>query len=293
MFSLGSLMFSFLLFFFVSFAHAAELRIGTYEDTAAILISADVPINALEGIVVVPPEVTLVEISTENTAISFWIKQPELSANGREITFAGIIPGGFSGKGLLFRVKGNGDLGSLAIDKERTRLLVNDGVATPEIVRIAPPVPLPEEFRADNDDADVVPPMPFTPEIAVIPTEDGERPYLIFETKDNKAVVRYEIAFSEAYIAPDAVAEWFPVEHPYRLAAEHLETYIYIRAIDEAGNIRIEVIPPAKRSVSRTMMTFAILIGGAVLAALYFGVRNRTMQVRMIRGEDDPMHHAR
>ena len=43
-------------------------------------------------------------------------------------------------------------------------------------------------------------------------------------------------------------AEWAKTENPHLLKDQNLESYIYVKAVDKAGNERIEVIPPNKRS---------------------------------------------
>ena len=108
-----------------------EVRIDTVEkEINAAKVSLTFPSDLLETI----------DLSKGNSVLTLWAEEPKLQE--REISFAGGVPGGFNGDGLLAKITFLGkEIGELEINfKEDSKVLLNDGKGTPAEV----------EFRQGN-----------------------------------------------------------------------------------------------------------------------------------------------
>jgi len=208
-------------------------------------------INAVEGKIVFPDIVELKEIRDGNSIINFWIERPKVEQAGI-IGFSGIIPGGYQEtKGfvfsVVFRAKASG---SGTIEIREAKVLLNDGKGTPanlsisnfqfsiskEVLTTQPPVP---EIK------DLEPPENFKPEIASDPTIFEGKWFLVFATQDKgSGIDHYEISETKRKTIRETDAKWTEVESPYLLKDQKLRSYIYVKAIDKAGNERVIMLSP-------------------------------------------------
>ncbi|OGH83817.1 MAG: hypothetical protein A2261_03705 [Candidatus Magasanikbacteria bacterium RIFOXYA2_FULL_44_8] len=105
---------------------------------------------------------------------------------------------------------------------------------------------------------DVDAPESFKPEIAQDPNIFGGKWFLAFATQDKgSGIDHYEIredlgfriknlgGIIKKFLIPKSylLNSWQEVESPYVLKDQKLKSWVYIKAIDKAGNERIEVIP--------------------------------------------------
>ncbi len=251
------------------FSSAAEISIGVGEAGAdgsrdvAVLLHSGSPINALEGVVSVPANGEVFDISDAGSPVQFWIEHPHLSDAKDKITFSGIIPGGFSGEAVLFHIHTKADPVKFVIDKNATRMLLNDGAGTADVVKVGKEAPLPAQFVLVKSGDDKIAPSQFTPEKAILPTESGERESLVFNAHDNESgVVRYEIAYSPVPLDPnDPALVWESVSNPAPLLLEQSNKFIYVKAIDHAGNVRIAEVPPSERMSGLLMHNIILFFG--------------------------------
>jgi hypothetical protein len=267
--------------FLPHFAVAAELSLGIGEKAAdgsrdiVLLLQAGAPVNALEGTVNVPLNAELLDITDAGSPVQFWIERPHLSDTKDKITFSGIIPGGFSGEAALFHFRTKSDPTQFVIDKNATRILLNDGAGTADSMKVEAQRALPAQFILPRSVDDKSAPNPFTPEKAVLPTETGETPSLVFNAHDSESgIVRYEIAYSPVAVDPnDPSLVWESVSSPLLLHPANSKKFIYVKAIDRAGNFRIEeVSPSSSRSgllLPRTVLFFGII---SIVCAFVFGI---------------------
>jgi hypothetical protein len=168
------------------------------------------------------------EIQTGNSVILVWVEPPRLSGN--IITFAGITPGGFEGVRPIFSLHGafsNDELERVHFDSAMA--FKNDG--TGENVRVAVSTSL-VSFKTDTEA-----PERFTLTIAADPNIFDGKYFLAFTAQDKGAGVdRYEVKegrwgrFREA-------------ESPYLLRHQDLNRAVYVKAIDNAGNEIVAVVP--------------------------------------------------
>jgi hypothetical protein len=273
-------------------AVAAEISIGVGVASAdgsrdiAVLLRSSSPINALEGVVNVALNGEAVDINDAGSPVQFWIERPHLSDTKDKITFAGIIPGGFSGEAVLFYIHTKADPSQFVIDKDALRLLLNDGLGTAEHAVITAEKPLPARFVRKRSVDDNIAPNPFAPTKALLPTESGDTESLVFTAHDNESgVERYEISYSPVSVDPsDPSLVWESVSNPFPLQPSQSKKFIYVKAIDRAGNIRIAEVSPSSRISGLLMHNIMLFFGTIsivcvfVLSVLFF-LKRRSKQV--------------
>lgn len=251
---------------------------------AALIDSAE-PVNAFDIAVAIPKGLTVLGTDDGSSIINYWVEAPRFDDGSRLLHFAGIVPGGFRGSGarlvtITLRADSVGTA-RIAIDPSSS-VLRNDERASKEPLSLRALVLRVEPGRENIDNAipDTEPPLPFTPVIASDPLIAGGTPVVIFATQDgNSGVARYEVAESQSR-SPDA-NEWVPAESPYVLHDTSLASWISVRAIDSAGNIRMEVIPPSRFDAFSVLLhrTFALFVLACLILVLYAAHRPRVLRV--------------
>lgn len=227
-------------------------------------------IAALDTDIVLPNGLELVDIRDGNSIVSLWVERPLQTANS--ISFSGAIPGGFAGdRGeLVILVVKATQPGDLKITTENTQILLNDGLGTEADILPGPII------------VTAVSGAEVTPYVA---PEDGDRPesfvpliaqhgdlggwVAIFSTQDKgSGLDHYEVR--------EGRFGWSLASSPYLLSDQRLHHDIYIRAIDRAGNERIEKVEaPAGHLWYLSPIFWGILLIAIVATALM--VRMRTL----------------
>lgn len=220
-------------------------------------------INTVEGYVKFSPEIfDLEKLSDGSSIISFWIKKPESGAGS--IAFAGVIPGGYQGQdGLLLRIflKPNKE-GRGVLDLEPTsKVLLNDGLGTEAELKFIStyfnivksgtvPIKIKNQILPVVT-RDIEPPEAFTPQITRDSNIFDGKWFLVFATQDkNSGIDHYEVletsnSFDKLRAdKKQEVSRWVVTESPYLLKDQKLYSYIYVRAIDKAGNEKLAFLTP-------------------------------------------------
>ena len=89
-------------------------------------------INAVEGnLKFLPDSIEIVDLSKGGSFLTLWVQEPELKDG--KISFAGGVPGGFKGNGLIFRITFlRKEIGKTIFNLEDdSKVLLNDGKGTP------------------------------------------------------------------------------------------------------------------------------------------------------------------
>ncbi|MDO8560831.1 MAG: cohesin domain-containing protein [bacterium] len=230
-------------------ADTRKVKANTEFEIGVFLNAESENVNAIEGILRFPADILeFKELNDGNSLINFWVERPTLRA-ANEIFFSGITPGGFIGKrGLIFKItflaKEEG-IGRIAM--QSIKVLRNDGSgsevdisASPlEVAVTAQALPLSLKKIKDEE-----PPESFKPEIARDPAIFDGKWFLVFATQDKKSGIdRYEIKEVRHRIL-GSFSRWTSAESPHVLRDQKLKSYVFVKAIDKAGNIRTEKIPP-------------------------------------------------
>jgi len=231
-------------------------------------------INAIEGTLIFPTDLLeLKEIRDGNSIINFWVERPTVSQT--PITFAGIIPGGYRfPKGLVlsfvFASKGNG---TGAIHLEKARTLKNDGLGTEASLTLAfssvtvsdfPKLPTPAAIPIIDTDV----PESFRPELARESSIFDGKWFLSFATQDKgTGISHYEVQETYAW----GNGSWVKASSPYVLVGQNPSLPIRVKAIDRAGNERLETVVaiPHVRTAFENVFMLGIIIFGAVLFLIW------------------------
>ena len=236
----------------VSFdAKTQEIKTGQSFEVGVFLNTESENINAIEGILRFPADILeFKELNDGNSFINFWVERPSRRAEN-EIIFSGITPGGFnSEKGLIlsaiFEARKEG-VAKFEIDEARA--LRNDGTGSTATLTITPfevvvskeiPAKIPMVPKVKDRER----PESFVPEIAKDKTLFEGRWFVVFATQDKASGIgRYEIKETRFRIF-GLFPKWISAESPYALRDQKLKSYIFVKAIDKAGNVRIEKILP-------------------------------------------------
>lgn len=222
-----------------------DIQTGDMFEVQFFLNTDQEVMNAIEGRIVFPEALLRVEeVRDGNSVVNYWIERPKAS-NG-EITFSGMIPGGYFGrKGLILSVVFQSiQTGQGSIEVRDLNVLQNDGKGT-KATTTSSNLPLVVLERTSSTrpmavlmkDAD--PPEAFEPMFARDPSMFEGRYFLAFSAQDKgSGIDRYEVREGDG---PFMVAE-----SPHLLQNQHLDTEIAVKAVDRMGNERIAVLPPQR-----------------------------------------------
>ena len=255
--------FIFLLSFFISFwpqsmILAAEIFFEQVKDTGlqsqlmtSVFINTEEALNAVEGKVIFPSELLeLKEIKDGNSIVNFWLERPVAGKAG-EITFSGVTPGGYKGAkrlifSMIFWVKQEGE----GIFQTRdARALLNDGEGTEANLktldlRFTAPKKEPVIKEPALEAKDKARPETFTPEVGRDPAILDGKWFVVFAARDkDSGVAHYEIKETR-YRTLGLFSKWISAESPFALRDQKLRSYIFVKAVDKAGNKRVIKIAP-------------------------------------------------
>jgi len=231
-------------------SHTQEINVGQQFQVDVILNTEGEQINAIEGKITFPRDLLeLKKINDGNSIINFWIEKPKSAPEG-QIVFSGIVPGGYNdSQGLILSITFLAKKeGSGLIEIQNAKTLLNDGKGTEAKLKIfnfqfsifkeSPAIqPLVPKIK------DLEPPENFKPEIASDPTIFKGKYFLVFATQDKgSGIDHYEVLESRNQKIENR--NWRTVESPYLLKDQKLKSFIYVKAVDKAGNERIATLAP-------------------------------------------------
>jgi hypothetical protein len=266
------------------FAHGATLYFDPQDHTVGIgqpfsvglLVDASLPDNAFDVKIHIPDGLEMLDTLDGNSIIDYWITKPTFDEKSRVLSFSGITPGGFSGKGgrlLVMSMKAD-QLGSFSLDYDpSTAIIHNDQNHSPDIVETTPIILTAEQGKnnVDNKIPDTDPPGSFTPSVATSSVVFGGKWAIYFQAQDKgSGMAGYEVAESRLKTADYDSLSWREAESPDLLSDQNLSSYIYVKAMDKDGNSRVEVIAPANPGAPWPMTGswFIIYLIALILGAL-------------------------
>jgi hypothetical protein len=231
-------------------------------------------INAVEVYVDFSDNLVFRDYLDGKSIITHWIEKPHLQyldVRRPHIVFSGITAGGISGKNLnlvdlVFEAKENG-IAKIEID-EKSKVLLNDGLGTK-----AKLIALSQSFNILDIEGkpkikikDNFPPEPF--KIYLVRNKEifNGKYYITFEAKDKQSgIAYYEISekpITFIFLAkPDIKNLSFKkAESPYVLEDQSLRSYVIVKAVDKAGNKRIEILYPQRVLVFDDVLMFIICL---------------------------------
>lgn len=255
-------------------------------------------INAVDAVVHYDSSIRAVDVSRGDSILNVWLEDPVINEAEHTIKFAGGIPGGYCGRipgdprltnvllEFIFRSPGfsiggdSNDSARIWVD-DSSQVLLHDGFGTNATVRLqdahitlldtagnTPSDEWNEKVQADTD---------LPSDFSITLTKDDNafsgKYFIVFNAVDKQSGIdHYEVMeepFTDfnSFTWGRADAPWVVTASPFVLSDQTLNSTIRVKAIDKAGNERIEVLVPdtALRSMSHSALLTAISIGGAVL----------------------------
>ena len=255
--------------FYPMFADAAQVFLETAQTTMGVgqrfevsvyVDSKEKTVNAFSGIVTLPSFVAPLTIRDGNSLVALWSNRPAISEN--DISFAGIIPGGWKGsRGHLFSfIADASSIGSGEINLSEINVLLNDGKGTPDSIlfevlplNVDRTTPVVEFVKNIKDDE---PPEIFKLNIGHNDGLFSGDAFVVFTAQDKgSGIDHYEILETKNKLSDEIKGKWEYAKSPYRLQDQSLRSFIYVRAFDRTGNVRVSVYTPQKPKQSSSIST--------------------------------------
>ncbi len=226
-------------------------------------------INAIEGEIHFPENIVeIVGIKDGSSMLNFWLERPK-EIEGNIVRFSGLTPGGFSGANndlfsVTLQAKNSGQ-GVVSVEKIISLRNDGEGSRVPSSGNYLPLVVTDDvEYARDKFEIkDTELPESFTPIISQSPEIFNGEYFIVFATQDKLSGIDF-------YEIKEGNLGFFrKVTSPYKLRDQSLTKKIYIKAVDKAGNERLEIISarnPEKEYHNYNifvilLLVFALLVG--------------------------------
>ena len=231
-------------------------------------------INAVEVYVNFSNNLVFRDYLDGNSIITHWIEKPHLQYSDvrrPKIIFSGIIAGGISGRNLnlvelVFEAKETG-IAKIEID-ENSKVLLNDGLGTKtKLIALSHSFNVLDiEGKPEIKIKDSFPPEPFKIYLARNKEIFNGKYYITFEAKDKQSgIAYYEISekpITFIFLAkPDIKNLSFKkAESLYVLEDQSLRSYVIVKAVDKAGNERVEILYPQRVLLYEDVLMFTVCL---------------------------------
>lgn len=277
-------------------------------------------VNAVDGIVTVSENLELLDVSIGSSIFSMWVEQPTINKAKHQVTFAGGIPNGYCGRiegdprlsnilaELVVRAPlgttASGTIGEILVEPE-SLVYLNDGFGTNAVPEVFNSIIAISNQQSDTirDDwkaaveEDTVPPAGFKIEGPFKPTEYSKYVIAFNSTDKQSGIDHYEVMEQPleqfgTFTWGRANAPWITTRSPYELKDQSLNSIIYVKAVDKAGNETISTLVPdeSMRTLSTNrLLSYVLWLVVAVLVlaggVVVFTLRRRS-KVKTITYDD-------
>ncbi|MEO0119449.1 MAG: hypothetical protein ABIK60_02770 [candidate division WOR-3 bacterium] len=274
-----------------------KIVIPVYIDTEGEVV------NAYEIKIKFSDNLVFRDFQEANSIINFWVEKPiitqitsdennvrisseKFATSYNLLQFSGLSIGGYLGRrglltNLIFEAKEENALIEIL---PSSKVLLNDGLGTEvkllgeskflEIKKLTKNVHISsqegsQEFATKHEFIeDKFPPESFQ----IYLNRDKEifekKYYIIFHTTDKQSgIAYYEVAEKQSFTKPNLRDLNFEkAESPYILKDQTLRSYIFVKAVDKAGNEKIEYLKP------KNLLSFDEILSLLILSAVIFFV---------------------
>ncbi len=225
-------------------------------------------VNAYEVKIKVSDNLIFRDFQEAGSIINFWIEKPIIQNN--TLQFSGVSIGGYLGrKGLLtnliFETKGENALIEIL---PSSKVLLNDGFGTEAKLKVESKFLEIKKLTYQEFIEDKFPPESFQIYLYKNKEMFEGKYFIIFKTTDKQSgIAYYEVAEKQGFKKPNLKDLNFEkAESPYLLKDQTLRSYIFVKAVDKAGNERIEYLKP--KSILMTDEIFFIIIFSLIFVFL-------------------------
>lgn len=244
-----------------------EFRTGELIPVRVLIDTEGEDINAINLKIDYPKDFLALEnVNNANSIINFWVD-----------SLVGVAIGGYrGGSGLVSQLNLKAlraGLASISFELESEAYL-NDGSGTKTSVTLGKEAllkiiegtaPLPPRL-VDNEL-----PEDFMPIIARSPDVFENKYFLVFSTQDKSSGVdHYEV--QETRQKTPSPTNWTQSSSPHLLANQELSYYIFVKAVDGAGNERVVGLRPQFEEVSRYPWWWIISLIVLILLVIIFAI---------------------
>lgn len=215
-------------------------------------------------------------INTGGSVIDLWVSGPSFSNALGTVDLAGIIPGGdtvASGTIATITLVPKEPEVKTGFIFDSGQVLLNDGKGTPAPLSVViNPFTLAGAGSAPPA-LTTKAPNAFTPEVGQDPSIFGGKYFLVFSTTDQQSGIdHYDVLEVPAGTKVTSSSPWTTATSPYLLQDQSLSSDIYVRAVNNAGNFRVEEIPATHPAPSGTSAeSDAAVILGVIMVLLIIG----------------------
>jgi len=243
-------------------SHSATLTWYLVDSQTAVLVldTESEKINTVQA-ELSGPALVVKKISDANSLINFWIQEPkiprdpvsgslETGSRGTTLTFAGIIPSGYQGEGVVLTIIGdNFSLGKLnSLSLLNSNILRNDGEGSAVKVKLKQAVAGAPTIWVKSSNQTSAPEI-FEPQIMKSKTLPTDNYYLTFGTQDKNSGVAYYAVYESIWPILNIAKQnlnlaWIKTTSPYELKNQTLRHYIYVKAVNQNGGVRIMRLSP-------------------------------------------------
>lgn len=238
-----------------------EIRLETQEVINAVEVNLSFSTDILQAL----------DFSTAGSALTVWAQAPAFDQAQGLFSFVGGVPGGLSGDlylgKIIFSVVPR-DIprdSTRVVFKDDSMVLLNDGQGTLadleiqradiEILAQAPEI-VQDQWQKQIDQ-DTTPPEPFQLYISQDISERKSQYFIIFSTIDKQTGIDY-------YEVREGDTNWQRAKGPYVLTDQELKGIIQVKAVDKAGNERIEIIEPEKKLFPYGIVILVLIAIGVI-----------------------------
>ena len=229
-------------------------------------------INAVEGEVLLDHAadgVSLTDINTAGSKFSLWLSKPFPSENNISISFTGGSPGGLISKdAIVFNIVLKlQETGQITLSPNNIGVYLNDGKGTKDevsiknlIINVLPKI---SDAQSADDWSNIISNDKTAPEsFEITPGKDpsifDNQYFISFFTTDAESGVAY-------YEVQEGERDFVRAESPYLLQDQSLKNLIKVKAVDKAGNERIEELAPSKMPLYQIFIIIGIIIVGIII----------------------------
>lgn len=183
-------------------------------------------LNAVEGTIVLPPDFVPQALYTGHSSILLWVTEPTFDQVEHTLSFAGITPGGFSGRQVLLTIEADktpsirgGSVVGYKNDGQGTSLQLEASLLETHLL---------EDLEA---------PEPFEVNISQSKEAFDGKHFLSFSAQDkNSGIHHYE--FASTWFLNPSEGDWQKTLSPRVLSTQEMFKRVHVRAIDNRNNIR-------------------------------------------------------
>ncbi len=239
-------------------------------------------INTVEGEVLLDyaaEAVSLSEINTSDSAFSLWPTKPFPSESNTSISFVGGSPGGFISKdaiifNLVLKLQ---KTGHILLSPHNIGVYLNDGKGTKDTVStkdlVINVLPKTSDTQSIDDwntilSNDKTAPKSFEITIGNDLSIFDNQYFISFFTTDAESGVAY-------YEVQEGENEFVRADSPYKLRNQSLTNIIKVKAVDKAGNERIEKLIPSTTNIFSSKKILLLIVACILITTVFYTLRKK------------------